>query len=88
MIGNDLLLNCAGVLPSEVIHANRNAKMRELDAQLLGLFITRAAISHVSADDFGEFLESHTEALERLLAEHQTPLEERISKARGRYQLS
>ena len=87
VIGNDLLLNCAGVLPSDVIHADRNAKMQELDAQILGLFITRAAISDVSSDEFGEFMESHVEALTRMVAEHKTPLEKRISKARGRYRL-
>ena len=87
VIGNDLLLNCAGVLPSDVIHANRKAKMRELDAQLSGLFITRAAISDVSADRFDEFMENHVEALERLVTENRTPLDERISKARGKYRL-
>jgi len=32
VINNELLQNCTGVLPSDVIHANRAAKMRELDA--------------------------------------------------------
>lgn len=47
VIGNDLQHNCCGVLPSDVVHANRAAKMREIDAQLCGLFVTRAAISDV-----------------------------------------
>ena len=59
VIGNDLQDNCCGVLPSDVIHANRAAKMREIDAQLSGLFVTRAAISSVSADAFEEFMEGH-----------------------------
>ena len=85
VIGNDLLHNCAGVLPSDVIHANRMAKMRELDAQLSGLFITRAAISDVSADDFDEFMEGHVEALMRVVKEHGGSVEERIAKAGARY---
>ena len=85
VIGNDLLHNCAGVLPSDVIHANRMAKMRELDAQLSGLFITRAAISDVSADDFDEFMEGHVEALMRLVSEHPVQVQERIAKAGARY---
>jgi hypothetical protein len=88
VISNDLLLNCAGVLPSEVIHANRNAKMREMDAQILGLLISRAAMSGVSASDFDKFMENHIEALGRQVTEHKTPLEERLAKADGRYQLS
>jgi hypothetical protein len=88
VVGNDLLQNCAGVLPSYVMKANRAAKMRELDAQLAGLFVTRAAISDVSADSFSDFLESHSNVLARLVAEHTTPLKERLAKARRRYQLS
>lgn len=85
VIGNDLLQNCAGVLPSDVIHANRVAKMRELDAQLSGLFITRAAVSEVSADDFDEFMESHVGALLRLVKEHTASVGERLAKAGARY---
>ncbi|WP_254443598.1 hypothetical protein [Ruegeria atlantica] len=88
VVGNDLLQNCAGVLPSDVMEANRAAKMRELDAQLLGLFITRAAISDVSADSFSEFMEGHSDVLARLAVENTTPLEERLAKARGKYRLS
>ncbi len=88
VVGNDLLQNCAGVKPSDVMDANRFAKMRELDAQLAGLFVTRAAISDVSADSFSDFLENHSDVLARLVAEHTTPLEERLAKARGKYRLS
>ena len=87
VIGNDLLHNCAGVLPSDVIHANRAAKMRELDARLSELFINRAAISDVPADDFEEFMETHVEALARLADENPVPVKERIAKARGKYRL-
>ena len=85
VIGNDLLHNCAGVLPSDVIRANRTAKMRELDAQLSGLFITRAAISDVSADEFEEFMECHVDVLSRLVKEHENPIEERMAKAIAKY---
>lgn len=88
VISNHLLQNRSGVLPSDVIQANRIAKMRELDAMLSGLFITRAAIhSDVPADEFEEFMERHVEALQRLIEEHSVPLEDRISKAQGRYRL-
>ena len=87
VVGNDLLQNCAGVLPSDVIQANRAAKMRELDAQLAGLFVTRAAISGVSAEGFSDFLESHSDVLGRLVEENAAPLKERLAKARWRYRL-
>ncbi|WP_037317879.1 hypothetical protein [Ruegeria halocynthiae] len=87
VVGNDLLQNCAGVLPCDVIQANRAAKMRELDAQLAGLFVTRAAISEVSADELEGFMERHTEVLVRLIKEHSAPAKERLAKTRGRYRL-
>jgi hypothetical protein len=88
VISNDLLKNCAGVLPSNVIEANRAAKMRELDAQLVGVFITRAAISDVSGDDFDDFMDNHVEALMRQTKEHPVPVGDRIGKARTKYRLS
>ena len=87
VVGNDLLQNCAGVLPSDVIQANRMAKMRELDAQLSGLFITRAAISDVTAEEFTDFMESHVEALTRQTQEHPVSIEDRLSRAGAKYQL-
>ena len=59
--------------------SNRMAKMRELDAQLSGLFITRAAVSGVSVNDFNEFMEGHVEALMRMIKEHGVSVEERIA---------
>ncbi len=85
VIGNDLLQNCAGVLPSDVIYANKMAKMREVDAQIAGLLINRAAISGVSAAGFEEFAEDHVEALMRLVKEHPVQLGERIAKVEARY---
>ncbi|MDP5220254.1 hypothetical protein Q5Y75_23980 [Ruegeria sp. 2205SS24-7] len=87
VIGNDLMQNCAGVLPCDVIQANRAAKMRELDAQLAGLFVTRAAISDVSAEQFDDFMERHVEALARIAREHASPIEDRLNKVRARYRL-
>ncbi|SMD13050.1 hypothetical protein [Primorskyibacter flagellatus] len=88
VIGNDLRHNCCGVLPSDVIHANRAAKMRELDAQICGLFVSRAAISGVSAEEFSDFMETHVEALLRTVEEHSASLEERLAKAQNRYRLA
>ena len=85
VVGNDLRVNCCGVLPSDVRNANRIEKMREIDAQLLGLFVTRAAISDVSGDDFHEFIENHVSALQRLCDAHPVPVEERVAKAMARY---
>ena len=88
VIGSDLLHNRAGVLPSDVIEANRAAKMRDLDALLVGIFITRAAISGVSGDDFDDFMDNHVEALMRQTKEHPVPVGDRIGKARAKYRLT
>jgi hypothetical protein len=84
-IGNDLAVHCCGVLPSQVIFANKTAKMRELDRQLLGLFVSRAAISEFSPEAFYGFMESHVDALQRYSEEHPKTLDERLQKASGRY---
>ncbi|MCT2541229.1 hypothetical protein [Sedimentimonas flavescens] len=84
-IGNDLSVYCSGIQPSDVIFANRTAKMRELDRQILGLFVTRAAISDVPPGEFYDFMEQHTEALRRYSEEHPRTLEERLQKAGGKY---
>jgi len=85
VINDELLQNCAGVLPSDVIYANRIAKMREIDALLSGVFITRAAISDVSGDEFEEFMERHVESLMLLIGEHSISIEERIAKVASKY---
>ena len=87
VISNGLLKHRAGVLPSDVIYANRAAKMRELDTLLSGLFITRAAISDVSANELEEFMERHVDTLMLLVGEHSVSVKERIAKARRRYRL-
>ncbi|MDG1084739.1 MAG: hypothetical protein P8P35_11640 [Planktotalea sp.] len=84
-ISNDLAEHCSGVLPDQVIYANRIAKMRELDRQLLGLFVSRAAISDVSSDEFYDFMENHVQALQGYSEEHPKMLDERLERASGRY---
>lgn len=86
-IKDGLHAHCAGVVPSDVIEANRNAKMREIDAQLAGLFVTRAALSGVTGDAFEDFMETHVDALARVVSEHNVPVGDRIAKARARYRL-
>lgn len=81
----DLHENIAGVLPRDVKDANRAEHMRMLDRQLLGLFISRAAASGVTADEFSDFMESHVNALQRTSEEHPVPVNERIDKAAARY---
>ena len=71
-----------------MIEANRAAKMRDLDALLVGIFITRAAISDVSGDEFDDFMDNHVEALMRLTKEHPVPVGDRIGKARAKYRLT
>jgi len=85
VIGNDLAANCCGVLSSNVIAANKTAKMREIDAQLLGLFVSRAAISDVLHEEFSDFMEHHVDALQRYSEDHPKALEERLQKASRRY---
>lgn len=88
-IKDELYANCSGVVPSDVIEANRNAKMREQDAMIAGLFVTRASISEVSGDDFEDFMEAHVEALARVVSEHSIPEPHRIASHRqGKGELS
>jgi len=87
VIGNNLANYRSGVQPSTIIQANREAKMRELDAQLAGLLITRAAISGVSGDGFYEFLDRHAETLALLIKEHSVVVDDRIAKAGAKYRL-
>jgi hypothetical protein len=77
--------HCCGVEPSQVIFANKDAKMRELDRQILGLFVTRAAISDVPEEAFFAFMDQHTEALRRKSDEHPKTLEERLQKAGAKH---
>ena len=61
--------------------------MRELDAMIAGMFVTQAALSGVSGDNFEDFMETHVEALARVVNEHSVPVGDRIAKARAKYRL-
>ena len=85
VIATDLQEHCSGVLPTDVIEANRTEHMRMLDRQILGLFVSRAAASDVKPAEFRDFLDSHIEALKRYSDEHPVPIDERLGKAGNRY---
>lgn len=87
-VAQDLHANISGTLPRDVKDANRAEHMRMLDRQLLGLFISRAAASGVTARDFSDFMEGHINALQRASDEHPVPLDERIEKVAARYRWS
>lgn len=84
-VTTDLITHRSGVSPSDVVLANRTAKMRELDRQILGLFFTRAAISEVGENEFFDFMDRHTTALQDMSGEHPKTIGERLQKAAGRY---
>jgi hypothetical protein len=56
-----------------------------LDAQLLGLMVSRAAAGGVEAEDAEGFFKRHARVLARLSREHPVGSEERLAKAAGRY---
>jgi hypothetical protein len=71
--------------PVEVREANRAAHIEMLDAQLLGLMVSRAAAGEVGADQAEGFFKRHAAALARLSREHPVGIEERMARAAGRY---
>ena len=85
VLGGNLAEHRLGVTQRDVIDANWAAKCREFDRQLLGLFVSRAAVSGVAADAFPNFLENHSAALLRYSEEHPVDLESRLEKARHKY---
>ncbi|PLS19842.1 hypothetical protein [Neptunicoccus cionae] len=84
-VTTDLTEHRSGVSPSDVVLANRTAKMRELDRQILGLFFTRAAISEVGENEFFDFMDRHTATLRDMSEEHPKTVGERLQKAAGKY---
>lgn len=72
-------------MPTDIIYANKLAKIRQLDAQLMGLFLTRAAISDVQETDLPAFMERHVEALLEYAKDHPQTLAERLQKAGSKY---
>lgn len=70
-----------------MIFANKFEKWRQFDTQLLGYFVSRAALSDVKPDDFEEFMDQHVQVLARMSKEHAKPIEERFDKVKRRYRL-
>jgi hypothetical protein len=73
--------------PVEVREANRAAHIEMLDAQLLGLMVSRAAAGGVEAGEMEGFFTRHAGALARLSREHPVGVEERMARAAGKYVL-
>lgn len=84
-VAKDLRGYRAGVLPRDVREVDRLAHMQMLDRMALGLIVSRAAASDVTAEAFGDFLTTHVQALQRLSDEHPVPVDKRLSKAALRY---
>lgn len=65
--------------------ANRAELMRMLDAQILGLMVSRAAAGGVKPDDFDGFVKRHLHTLKYASNAHPFPIDERMAKADARY---
>lgn len=75
----------SGVVPNDVKVANRDAHKRMLDAQTLGLMVSRAAAEDIRSDDMEAFYGRRLRALKENSREHPTPIDERLSRAKRRY---
>ncbi len=76
----------SGVLPDDVKTVNREEHKHMLDAQILGLMVSRAATEGIKADDTDAFLKRHAATLTDISKAHPIPLEERLAKVASRYQ--
>lgn len=85
VIATDLAAMRSGVAPDEVKDANRTEHQRMLDAQILGLLVSRAAAGGIAADDFEGFLKQHLLTLKDASTAHPRPIDERLAKADARY---
>lgn len=85
-ITRDLMGHHSGVLPSDVIEANRAEHMRMLDRQILGLLVSRAAASGIAPESFDSFIKAHLLALRDASRQHPAPIAERLARSAGRYQ--
>lgn len=85
VIATDLAAMRSGVVPDEVKDANRTEHQRMLDAQILGLLVSRAAAGGIAADDFEGFLKQHLLTLKDASTAHPRPIDERLAKADARY---
>lgn len=85
VIATDLAAMRSGVVPDEVKDANRTEHMAMLDAQLLGLLVSRAAAGGIPADSFDAFLKAHLLALKDASKAHPLPIDERLAKSAAKY---
>lgn len=85
VIATDLGTMRSGVIPDEVKDANRAEHMRMLDAQILGLLVSRAAAGGIKPDAFDGFVRAHLLTLREASKEHPVPIAERLAKSAGRY---
>ncbi len=76
----------SGVVPDDVKTANREEHNRMLDAQILGLMVSRAATEGIKADDIDAFLKRHVATLTDTSRAHPVPLAERLARTADRYQ--
>jgi len=76
----------SGVLPDDVKTVNREEHKHMLDAQILGLMVSRAATEGIKGDDTDAFLKRHAATLTDISRAHPVPLEERLAKVASRYQ--
>lgn len=75
----------SGVIPDEVKDANRAEHMRMLDAQILGLLVSRAAAGGIAPEGFDGFVKAHLLALREASRDHPVPIAERLAKSAARY---
>ncbi len=85
VIESDLSGMRSGAVPDDVKEANRAEHRRMLDAQILGLMVSRAGAEGVEGEDFDAFMKRHLLTLKDASKEHSVPIDERLSKAAGRY---
>lgn len=85
IIDADLGAMRSGVVPDEVKDANRAEHMRMLDAQILGLLVSRAAAAGITPEGFDSFVKAHLLTLRDASREHPVPIGERLAKSAGQY---
>lgn len=84
-VQENLADHSCGLVPTDILFANKLAKIRQIDTQLMGLFLKRAAISDVQETDLPAFMERHVEALLDYAKDHPKTLAERLQKVGGNY---
>lgn len=85
VVASDLSYMRSGVVPEDVKEANRAEHKRMLDSMILGLMVSRASVEGVEPEGFDAFMKRHLLTLKEVSKEHSLPIDERFSKAAGRY---